>query len=200
VAESSPTIQAWIGKSDTLTDTSSSGNVTVTASQIVPASGDTAYAYSTGASGAVLLGVDASVATAEDNGSVTAYIDNGSQLTIAGDISVVASNLTYQDAESSGVTVGGVLGFGDSTAHADAGTSTDAHIGTGVHVSSGSLQVNATGHDGDYAKTKAGSGGLVSGNASEASTDTTRPCRPGSGELNLHGRFPDGQCPAYDRL
>jgi hypothetical protein len=147
-------------------------NLTVAAYQNLPSGGVSGYSVSTAAGGSLVLGVDAAASHATNNGQVTSYMDSGSILHVSGVTSLTAVNNDYQDAKTTGVAVGGILAVGITLTDANTNTTTIAYLGDNVQITGGTLAISATGTDDNFAETTAGSGGLISGNASEASTDS----------------------------
>lgn len=91
-----------------------------------------------------------------------------SDLTILGDVQVLASNATYQVANVSGV-AGGLIGIGAHLANAGANSTTTSTIANGVTGTiGGTLAVDAVGRDETYAHALAGSGGMYAGAAAVA--------------------------------
>jgi hypothetical protein len=147
-------------------------NLTVAAYQNLPADGVSGYSNSTAAGGSLVLGVNAAASHATNNGQVTSYIASNSVLNVSGVTSLTASNTNYQHAKTNGVAVGGILAVGITLADANTNTTTIVYLGDSVQITGGTLAISATGTDNNFAETTAGSGGLISGNASEASTDS----------------------------
>jgi len=135
------------------------------------------YAVSANAfagSGGALIGVDATSATAQDNANVSALIGNNVSLPNR-DVIIKAVNDSNQSATSTGVAVGFVA-FGADNSSASADGSTTAQLGSGTITEvgrkfSGALTIEAIGSDTNNASAIAGSGGVLAGNASRASTD-----------------------------
>lgn len=131
----------------------------------------TVDAISSGGAGAALLGVNASTAKATDKTTVLASVGNHVKLP-SGNVSIAASGTTHQSASASGDS-GGIISAGASLATASSDTTTIASLGDGdgsSQATAGSLSVTATGNDVNDANSTAGSGGLISGNASHANT------------------------------
>ena len=152
---------------------------------------DSSHANSDASSGA-LIGVDASTATASAEGNVTARIGAGVTLP-SGAVAVMASDTTGQEADASGFAAG-VIGAGASIANATSKVVTSATLGANPVTDigrTGSLTVQAAGTDYNTANTMAGSGGVVSGNASEGTTEDTSSVTatitaPASGAETIH--------------
>ncbi|MCL5041125.1 MAG: leukotoxin LktA family filamentous adhesin [Gammaproteobacteria bacterium] len=132
-------------------------------------------ATSVAGSGGVFLSANATIAEAYNTANVTAVTGTGLRLP-SGQVTVTADSRSHQYADSLGVAVGG-LAVGASVAKAESNSETLARLGNGANDRNGDaaiadLVVNATAEDINQAKTVAGSGGVISGNASLASTDT----------------------------
>ena len=65
-----------------------------------------------------------------------------------------------------------LIAAGLTDARSTADTTTEAYLGSGVQLTGGSLRIGAFGQDQNYAETKAGAGGLISG---ASATVLTRP-------------------------
>ena len=118
----------WEASTRAQTTTVTAGSLTVMAGQGQDGNSDpTAYAFSAGGAGGLLLGVEATKATASDNGTVQAYTATGVTLP-DGDVSIMA---TSQTAQSANATAGaaGLVGVGSSTATASSGVTTTANLG-----------------------------------------------------------------------
>ena len=152
-----------------------SGSLSVSANRTLPA-GSPAYSENAtaNASAGALIGIDSTSATASAEGSVTASI--GSSVTLpSGDVSVAANDASSQFANASGWAYG-VIAAGASTAHATSAVVTKAELGASPVTTSartGLLDVTASGTDENTAQTRAGSGGVIAGNASESKTGDT---------------------------
>ena len=168
LATALPVINASIGSGTTI----AAGGVYVDAAQRTPVSGDSAHANATGASGGLLVGANATVAKAQNNGQVQASIGDNSTLTVSGTMAVRADNDTRQRADAAGLSFG-FLALGANLAEANTNTLTRASVGNNVKLTGGTLSVSATGEDDNRADALAGSGGVISGLASKASTSST---------------------------
>ncbi|KGI78036.1 leukotoxin LktA family filamentous adhesin [Oleiagrimonas soli] len=140
----------------------------------------TVNASSSGGAGAAMLGVNASTATATDTASANATVGNSVTLPTTS-VSISATSDTHQNASATGVSVG-LVAAGASVAKATSNTTLNATLGNGLLDSSnnpvaaattGALSVVAAGSDANIAYSKAGSGGLVSGNGASATTSAT---------------------------
>src|SRR5205823_11032362 len=132
-----------------------------------PGSGASASSSATGSVGG-LVGVNATVTSANAAGSVKGYVGDGSFLMVDGATSVSASNTTRQSASSSNA-VGGLIAGGAAVANAESTTTTRAYLGTNVRLIGGSLNVSASGNDQNHASTTAGAGGVLAGAATAPS-------------------------------
>lgn len=144
----------------------------------------TAVAKATGAAGGLLLGANATVASADATGSTEALIGDNSTLEISGATTVKAENESLQAASATGVSLG-FVSVGANFSHANSDTTTRASLGDGVQVSGGTLQVIASGKDSNYAHSVAGSGGLVSAPFSAAHTNNTSFTYAGAGSGHI---------------
>ncbi|HEY5380373.1 MAG TPA: leukotoxin LktA family filamentous adhesin [Pseudolabrys sp.] len=163
-----PTVSASVGNEVAFTGT---GNLSVLASSNVL--NDSASAYA--AAGGLLLGVNATVAIAEDTANVSAAVGNNVVMP-GGNLLVSASNNTNQYTISAGFAAG-LIAAGANVAMSTSNTTTVATIGTDDAVNATSLNVTATGHDTNDANAIAGTGGVIAGSAATAITtanSTTR--------------------------
>jgi filamentous hemagglutinin family protein len=179
-ARSAPDIDAAIGSGAII----GADTVSVTATQ--DTAGYSAEAYAQGAAGGVLAGVNATYAESENTGQVDALIGDGSELSVATRVAVLASNTSIQRTEVTGLSLGGILAAGATIGHANSNTSTHATLGNGVLVASiggltGLLDVRATSSDDNLAQARSGSGGLVAGSAASVGTDSVADTRAGVG-------------------
>ncbi len=169
------------GNSGTATITA--GSLTVTAGQGQDSNDDpTAYASSVGGAGGILLGAEATDATASNQGNIQAY--TGEDVVLPdGNVTIEATNQTVQSANAT-AGAAGLVGIGSSTATATSGATTTANLGTDNKTSTtrtGSLSVTATGSDRNAASSTAGSGGLVAGDAAAAISNDTSTASAGIG-------------------
>src|SRR5690606_34717660 len=95
-ATATPVVSAAIGLATTVV----ADNVYVDAAQRVPAGAASAHAHATGASGGLLLGANATSATARNLGEVRAAIGDNATLTVSGITRVSADNASRQRAEA----------------------------------------------------------------------------------------------------
>ena len=177
-ARSQTTLRASLGNR---VDVSGDGDVSVSASRGAALGTDAAvFAGATAGAGGIFFAANAASATAADNSSIIAQVGDGVRIGNRGDFTVAASSTTRQQAEATGITVGG-LALGAALANASSDTRTMASIGANLAASTsgntsaqpkmmGSLAVLAEGNDTNLASTFAGGGGLVSGAASAATT------------------------------
>jgi hypothetical protein len=150
------------------------GSIAISASLSPVSGGPAAKAQASGSSGA-LVGVTATEANATTTGTSTALVDT-SALTSTGLLKVEAIGNTDQYAFATGKT-GGLVAIGSNTARARSTTTSLATLVNLDSLEAGSVQLFATGVDNNYAGALAGTGGVVAGTASEASTwskSTTR--------------------------
>ena len=144
--------------------------LTVNAKLNLPSDGHAAAdASAFGAVGA-LIGVTASNANATNHATVTAGVASAAVVVVSGAIAVSALSATKQTADGSNVALG-LIAAGAAVATAHATNITKAVIGSGASVTGGSLGVNATGNDDDFAQTFAGSGGVLAGAAAAPTSD-----------------------------
>ena len=164
------TIEASVGDQTQI----SADSLVVAAVRKLPSGSPSSHAKAVAGSGGLLLGVNATVANASSQGTVTAAA--GDQVRLPnGDVTIVAMSETSQDVESTGIAVG-IIGAGASVATAGSDVTTEATLGAGVITNtgrSGDLTIHAEGTDRNKAKAVAGSGGVVAGNASVATTSDT---------------------------
>ena len=147
------------------------GNFTVRAAVGLPTSGPTAKADASGASGA-LLGVNASMADAVTRSSVDSHLGDNGTFFAAGTASIAAVNNSKQAAQVTAAH-GAIIAAGANFANAKSlNTTTTAKLGGGVRFIGNSLNIIADGTDDNYAEATSGSGGVISGTAAEANTDT----------------------------
>ncbi|MDR0182154.1 leukotoxin LktA family filamentous adhesin [Lysobacter arvi] len=185
IARADVDVAAHVGEGASLT----ADSVNVDASASPDGSDPGAHAKAVAGTGGTLLGATASVAEAHGDSKVSAT--TGRDVTIlTGDLDIAASNTTSQNADSLGVAVG-VLAVGASIAKATSNTQTTATLGENarvrdvqrdangnivtsngnpVYAYAGDVTVSATGLDRNRANATAGSGGVVSGAAAEATT------------------------------
>lgn len=152
----------------------SGGGLSVLA-QSQPASGiDSARAHATGASGGVLFGGNATVALARSSGTVNTTIGDGVALP-AGSVVIRANHFSRQDAAGLGLAAG-IVALGANDVEAISTNTTMLTVGTGLVTQPGrlgDLTIVAEGNDSNRARSVAGSGGVVAGNASFAETRDT---------------------------
>src|SRR5690606_25833537 len=120
----------------------------------------------------LLLGANATSATARNLGEVRAAIGDNATLTVSGITRVSADNASRQRAEAEGLSLG-ILALGANISRAESSTVTEATLQGGVKLTGSTLQLTATGNDDNLAYALAGSGGAVSGLASDASTSNS---------------------------
>ncbi|WP_186301646.1 leukotoxin LktA family filamentous adhesin [Denitromonas halophila] len=140
-------------------------------------SGPGTTAYATGAAGGLLFAGSVTKAEAESLGTTTAQVGDGSTLDIADTVHVGATQSTRQRADTTGIT-GGAIAAGGTASWAHSNNTTRAIVGDSVSIShagaaADAVDVTANGNDDNRASTVAGSGGLGSLVAANATTDTT---------------------------
>ncbi len=166
-AESDQTVKASIGIGNIIT----ANNLTVAATSGLPSSGYSAKSNVVGAGGGLLLGLNATEGKAESLIDVDSEVGDSSTLTIGNNLTVNAINSSKQQTDVTGIN-GGIIAAGFNEANANSTSTVNATIGNSVTIKGGNLILNADGTDNNYANSVAGSGGLVSGSASEATTNT----------------------------
>ncbi|HXF65357.1 MAG TPA: hypothetical protein VNK67_01485 [Burkholderiales bacterium] len=166
-AKAAPQVTASLGASTTV----AADNLLVWAKQLVPGGTHSAHASATGAAGGLLVGANATSATAENSGQVRTLVGESATLAITGSATVSAGNDTSQLAEVSGVSAG-IVALGANFAQARSNTLAHAVVGDEVSASGGLLAVQASGKDVNIAEAVAGSGGVVSGAAASAATSS----------------------------
>ncbi len=169
------TVQASLGNNNSLLG----GNgLTLSAALLAPVGDDpedaNVRAYSIAGTGGLYFAANGSVAVAKNESSVVAK--TGSNLRLPGGrTQITADSATHQYADALGVAVGG-MAVGASLATAVSNTHTDVILGSGMQASAGvivgDVVFTAKADDLNEAKSVAGSGGLIAGNASLAKTDT----------------------------
>jgi filamentous hemagglutinin family protein len=169
LAEATAATQSYatMGRNNSIT----AGSLSLNAATLLPTLGETAYSYANATGGSLLVGANGSDSVATSTALVNATVGGSNSFAISGSTSLTASNQTRQTAQTSGVTIGGLLAIGANLASARADSTTLASIDNGNTGSVGStLSVLATGHDQTYADAEAGSGGIIAGAAAVAST------------------------------
>jgi len=148
--------------------------------------------YAEGVSGSALLGANAALSDAVNISTVKSYI--ASDININENVEIIANNLSKQVAEVTGITAGGAaVGFNKATAKSDTLTiavvgdlkvekndltgkrditidENDINFIIGDRSYKGSLTVKSKGNSSNYAESKSGSGGVISGSAAVAET------------------------------
>ncbi|MCS4504908.1 leukotoxin LktA family filamentous adhesin [Arhodomonas aquaeolei] len=180
-ADSAVDVAATVGNDVSVRD---GDGLTVTAT---PADNDSAdvTATSFSASGGALVGADASAAFAYGTDTVTAGVGTGLGME-GGALSVTATSDGERRAEARGYSVGGALAVGLALARASGETDTTAGLGDGFELgaddSLSDLTVKATANQLNVSDAVAGSGGVVSGNAAAAYTDSRGAARAAVGD------------------
>lgn len=141
----------------------------------------TARAYALGAAGGLLLGANATEATAKSSGETKSTVGNGSSIATGIGMAVVkAENDSLQSASGFGF-ASGVLSVGADFSYASSDSLTQASLGDNVKVTGAALQIVAAGSDSNYSFAKAGAGGLVTVPFSAAYTTNTSRTYAGTG-------------------
>ncbi|MCW5623517.1 MAG: leukotoxin LktA family filamentous adhesin, partial [Burkholderiales bacterium] len=166
-ADSTGHVHAGLGTGNTVT----AGNVTVQAKTEKPGAGNSTEADAFAAGGGVLAGISATESRAHRGGSVTSGIGADSTLTLSGSLTVAADGASRQRADVDGYN-GGILAVGSNESKASSNTAVSTTLGSGVGIGGTALTVRARADDDNFAAATSGSGGLVSGAASTATTDT----------------------------
>ena len=133
-----------------------------------------AYANSVAGAGGILLGASGAVSNAETSGSVSASLGNNTFLP-NGDVTVTAFSRTRTQADATGVAIG-FIGIGAAIANATSDVDTSASIGSNLNTNTarnGDLTIGARGIATTASASTAGSGGVISGNASVANSEDT---------------------------
>lgn len=131
-----------------------------------------AEAQAVGASGGALMGLNATVASANLDTNVLADIGQGTQLAITGNAAVKASDATRVKTDATGIAVGGLLAIGANVGLADIDATQRVRFGA-TGLVGGTLALSATGSNGISGDAVAGSGGVVAGSASTLNLDAT---------------------------
>ncbi len=159
------------------------GSLSISATQMQDSASDpTANAHAVAGAGGFLLGLQATLASAKDAGTVEAYTDDSVTLP-DGDVSLMATSQTAQTAYAT-ADAGGLVAAGGSNATANSGVTTSALLGTDTKTDSsrrGALAVAATGFDTNTASGIAGSGGVVATNGTDGITNDTSTVTAGLG-------------------
>ncbi len=175
VGEGSVGASLATAKSDATVSAGLGAGVVITAAQLEVlatrnlGAAPSALAHATGASGGLLLGVNATLAKADSAGTTRAAVGDESTLTISGATTVKADGTSQQTSSGLGFSFG-FIALGADYSRATSDTLTEAILGDEVKVTGGSLRVIATGADTNYAYGLAGSGGVASAPFSEVAT------------------------------
>ena len=167
-AETSPTINAYIGAGAQVT----ADTLSVSATQALPSDSISATATATGSSGGLLIGMSATDSAAEANGHVNAYAGTGSILNISDTATIQATLNSTQRSTANGKAFG-IVAAGGNTAAAASDSTVSAYLADGVKAAGGAFTIQAGGTEDNRATAISGSGGFVSVSASEATTDST---------------------------
>jgi len=163
-----PIISAFVGESSRIT----AENLDLHARQNLPGNGESASASATGSSGGLLVGVNATNATATGNGQVSAYVGKDSVLEISESAHILANLDSAQYSTANGKSFG-IVAVGGNKAASSSDTTVSSYLAEGVSVTGGVLTIEAGGTENNQAAAISGSGGLVSVSASEAYTSST---------------------------
>ncbi|MBK7765955.1 MAG: hypothetical protein IPI44_07510 [Sulfuritalea sp.] len=156
-ATMSPNIHALTG-GETIT---SGGSILVQAQHNhngTAPTGQNTVANAVASSGGALLGGAGASATADATANTTARVGGGSMLTATGTVQVLADGANLSLADSRGLGVGGLIGFGSSSATALANGSTHADLRGGV---GGSTSVTVIGEGKNVADAQANASGAA---------------------------------------
>ncbi|MET0320104.1 MAG: leukotoxin LktA family filamentous adhesin, partial [Duganella sp.] len=173
-ADKRSTVAAALGGGSTVTGYNL---LAVLATSAIPASGATVKATATGAAGGLLLAGAGAESVASNHTQVSAAIGDDVALP-DGNVSIAAVNDSAQQATATGIAGAGLVAASGAVARAESGTASDrmrtsATLGNNATTSTGRagyLQVNASGVDANAATATAAAGGVIAGNASDAST------------------------------
>ncbi|MHB8092924.1 MAG: hypothetical protein ACYDH8_15195 [Syntrophales bacterium] len=164
-AEVSPLIVASVGSGAMI----AAHDLLVTARQGLVGEDPSARADAVASGGGMLLGVNATISNTTSRAAVSSFAEDNSSLLISGTAQIKAVGADKLEALATGVAVG-VLAAGANAATADSATTIHAYIGDNVLITGTSLILAADGTDDNFARSVAGSGGVVSGNAAVART------------------------------
>jgi hypothetical protein len=164
-AESNQTVIAALGAVNQVT----ANTLSLTATHALSGSGYSAKADAVGAGGGLLLGLNATNGEAINTINVDSRIGNGSNLVIGSDLNVNAVNTSKQRADVTGLN-GGIIAAGFNESEAKTYSLVQAYVGNDVGVRGGNISITADSENDNYADSVSGSGGVVSGSASEANT------------------------------
>ena len=161
---------AYVGQGAQL----SAANLTVQGNQIQDGGGDPTAKANASASAGSLVGIIATRSTANTAVAVNAYVGNNSNITVPGNITIEASDNTLQQGYVSGKQ-GALLAVGSNNVNVSSNDNTNAYTGNYVTISdpTGTLHIGADGNDNNYAQAVSGSGGIISGVSTKATTTTT---------------------------
>ncbi|MCX2983413.1 leukotoxin LktA family filamentous adhesin [Halieaceae bacterium IMCC14734] len=168
-ADSSQTIKAYTGVSNII----SANTLSINARHARNGASNSVRAKSVGAGGGLLVGLNATSGDAKSIINMDSYLGSGSTVSILNDLMVGADNDSRQSVYVTGVNVGGLLAAGFNEASAESNTVVLAHVDDNAVISGGNVSIAADSTDDNQAQSIAGSGGMVSGSASEADTKTS---------------------------
>ncbi|WP_158589118.1 leukotoxin LktA family filamentous adhesin [Alginatibacterium sediminis] len=177
-AQTQTNVSALIGESASVV----ADNASISAQRLVLADGNTSYAL--GASGGLLGALNATSAESKDLSRAHALIGDNSNFELDDTFTLSSLNNTQQEAEVSGITIGGLLAAGITESEATSDTQSWAKLGDNVELSGDidAIQVSALGFDNNFAQATSGSGGLISGSAATADTQTNSNTQAAIGE------------------
>ncbi|RLG70149.1 MAG: hypothetical protein DRO04_02305, partial [Candidatus Iainarchaeum archaeon] len=131
------------------------------------------YSKATATHGGALLGITGSRAAIEDGSIVKAETLSGSNIAAEDGIYIYAKNYSDNVAYASGVSAGGVLALGLNSGSITYNATATANLGnhTSLNSNSGDIYISALNSAYIESRSVAGSGGVVSGDASKATTE-----------------------------
>ncbi|WP_179145253.1 leukotoxin LktA family filamentous adhesin [Rhizobium sp. RU36D] len=186
-SKSSAEVRAYVGNDVSV----SGGALTISASMLLPTSGDTAWSRAVAGTGGGLVGANATIATSTNTSTVEAY--GGQRLRMPnGDVSISAVNDSRQRSEATGIAAG-YIAAGATRAESSSSGSSKAWLERDAITQSnrtGQISVSAEGITENKANSTAGSGGVFAGAAALASTSdktvTLAEIRSGSPAYTLY--------------
>ncbi|QIK80736.1 leukotoxin LktA family filamentous adhesin [Lysobacter sp. HDW10] len=132
-------------------------------------------ASASGGGGGLGISVNSGEAHARTLGNVGASV-SGAAILSSGNLAIIADSKSLQNASADGKTISGLLAAGNVVSSATSGVTTRASFGDGngvMHATRGIVSIRAQGEDTNNAESNAGTGALISGNGSYASTNAT---------------------------
>ncbi|NGP18574.1 calcium-binding protein [Devosia aurantiaca] len=143
----------------------------VTAAELVTTNTYAADAKAQGLAGG-LIGADATITEATSTSVVTALMTAGSVINAVRSVGVAAQNDSRQRAVSDSIAFG-LAAVGATKAKALSAATTSATVGSGSTINAGSLNIQATGTDDNFAKATPGSVGALAIAAADLDTSAT---------------------------